>query len=145
MQSQLPRAAQMTQKTNQFNLTSRRYDITDIARFLRSSEHAVLMLEYRDRFGDEGSVALAIIDLAEARIDTFLTSCRVIGRKVEDRLLEKAIELCRARGHQRIIGEYIPTKKNQLVADFYDTHGFSPMGMSVDGCKMYERRIDAGL
>ena len=103
------------------------------------------MLEYRDRFGDEGSVALAIVDLAEARIDTFLTSCRVIGRKVEDRLLEKAIELCRARGHQRIIGEYIPTKKNQLVADFYDTHGFSPMGISVDGCKMYERRIDARL
>jgi FkbH-like protein len=145
MENQLPRAAQMTQKTNQFNLTSRRYDITDIARFLHSSEHAVLMLEYRDRFGNEGSVALAIVDLAEARIDTFLTSCRVIGRKVEGRLLEKAIELCRARGHQRIIGEYIPTKKNQLVADFYDTHGFSPMGISADGCKMYERRIDARL
>jgi FkbH-like protein len=145
MEHQIPRAAQMTQKTNQFNLTSRRYDITDMARFLRSNEHAVLMLEYRDRFGDEGSVALAIVDLAEARIDTFLTSCRVIGRKVEDRLLDKAIELCRARGHQRIIGEYIPTKKNQLVADFYDCHGFSPVGMSVDGCKMYERRIDARL
>ena len=66
MENQLPRAAQMTQKTNQFNLTSRRYDVTDIARFVRSSRHAVLMLEYRDRFGDEGSVALAIVDLAEA-------------------------------------------------------------------------------
>jgi FkbH-like protein len=143
MEHQLPRAAQMTQKTNQFNLTSRRYDITDIAEFLRSGEYAVLMLEYRDRFGDEGSVALAIVDLAEARIDTFLTSCRVIGRKVEGRLLEKAIELCRARGHQKIIGEYIPTKRNQLVADFYDTQGFAPVDVSTDGRKMYERRIDA--
>jgi FkbH-like protein len=143
MENQLVRAAQMTQKTNQFNLTSRRYDVTDIAGFLRSSQHAVLMLEYRDRFGDEGSVALAIVDLAEARIDTFLTSCRVIGRKVEDRLLDKAIELCRARGHQRILGEYIPSKKNQLVADFYETHGFTPMYVRADGRKIYERNIDA--
>jgi FkbH-like protein len=141
--NQLVRAAQMTQKTNQFNLTSRRYDVTDLARFLHSSDHAVLMLEYRDRFGDEGSVALAIVDLAEARIDTFLTSCRVIGRKVEDRLLDKAIDLCRTRGHQKIIGEYIPSKKNQLVADFYDTHGFAPVGELLDGRKIYERSIDA--
>jgi FkbH-like protein len=140
-ENQLVRAAQMTQKTNQFNLTTRRYDVTDLARFLRSNQHAVLLLEYRDRFGDEGSVALAIVDLAEARIDTFLTSCRVIGRKVEDHLLDKAIELCRMRGHRKIIGEYIPSKKNQLVADFYDTHGFAPMGESADGRKIYERRI----
>jgi FkbH-like protein len=143
MENQLVRAAQMTQKTNQFNLTTRRYDVTDLARFLRSREHAVLMLEYRDRFGDEGSVALAIVDLAEARIDTFLTSCRVIGRRVEDRLLDKVVELCRARGHQKIIGEYIPSKKNQLVANFYDMHGFAPVGVSTDGHKMYERMIDA--
>jgi FkbH-like protein len=143
--NQLVRAAQMTQKTSQFNLTSRRYDVTDLARFLHSTNHAVLMLEYRDRFGDEGSVALAIVDLAEARIDTFLTSCRVIGRKVEDRLLDMAIDLCRARGHQRIIGEYIPSKKNQLVADFYDTHGFAPVDEFSDGRKIYERSIDARL
>jgi FkbH-like protein len=143
--NQLVRAAQMTQKTSQFNLTSRRYDVTDLARFLHSANHAVLMLEYRDRFGDEGSVALAIVDLAEARIDTFLTSCRVIGRKVEDRLLDKAIELCRARGHQKIIGEYIPSRKNQLVADFYDTHGFASVGEGSDGRKIYERSIDARL
>jgi FkbH-like protein len=143
MENQLVRAAQMTQKTNQFNLTTRRYEVTDLARFLHSSQHAVLMLEYRDRFGDEGSVALAIVDLAKARIDTFLTSCRVIGRKVEDRLLDKAIELCRERGHRKIIGEYIPSRKNQVVADFYDTHGFAPVGVTVDGCKMYERSIDA--
>lgn len=138
----LVRAAQMTQKTNQFNLTTRRYEITDLARFVGSHEHAVLMLDYRDRFGDEGAVGLAILDLAEGRIDTFLQSCRVIGRKVEDRLLDKAIELCRSRGHQRIIGEYIPTRKNQVVAEFYDSHGFMPVSEFPDGRITYERRID---
>ncbi len=136
------RAAQMTQKTNQFNLTTRRYEITDLARFVESHKHAVLMLDYRDRFGDEGSVGLAIVDLAEGRIDTFLTSCRVIGRKVEDRLLNKAIELCRGHGHRRILGEYIPTRKNQVVAEFYDSHGFLPLSKHPDGRVTYERSID---
>jgi FkbH-like protein len=138
----LVRAAQMTQKTNQFNLTTRRYDVTDLARFVRSHEHAVLMLDYKDRFGDEGAVALAILDLAEGRIDTFLESCRVIGRGVEDRLLDKAVELCLGRGHRRIIGEYIPTRKNQIVAEFYDSHGFVPLSKTSDGRITYEKTLD---
>jgi FkbH-like protein len=138
----LVRAAQMTQKTSQFNLTTRRYEVTDLARFVRSHEHAVLMLDYKDRFGDEGAVALAIVDLAAGRIDTFLESCRVIGRRVEDRLLEKAIELCRSHGHRRIIGEYIPTRKNRMVAKFYDGHGFVPLSRHDDGAITYEKAID---
>ena len=138
----LIRAAQMTQKTSQFNLTTRRYEVTDLARFVRSHEHAVLMLDYKDRFGDEGAVALAIVDLAEGRIDTFLESCRVIGRRVEDRLLDKAIELCRHHGHRRIIGEYIPTRKNKVVAEFYDSHGFAPLSKYNDGRITYEKAID---
>jgi FkbH-like protein len=139
----LVRAAQMTQKTNQFNLTTRRYDVTDLARFVESSEHAVLMLDYRDRFGDEGSVALAIVDLSEGRIDTFLASCRVIGRKVESQLLDKALELCRDRGLDRVIGEYIPTRKNKMAASFYEDHGFRPMMRGSDGSVTYEKPIDA--
>jgi FkbH-like protein len=138
----LIRAAQMTQKTSQFNLTTRRYEVTDLARFVRSHAHAVLMLDYKDRFGDEGAVALAIVDLAEGRIDTFLESCRVIGRRVEDRLLERAVELCRSHGHRRILGEYIPTRKNRMVAEFYDSHGFVPLSRSDDGRITYEKSID---
>jgi FkbH-like protein len=138
----LVRAAQMTQKTSQFNLTTRRYEVTDLARFVRSHEHAVLMLDYKDRFGDEGAVALAIVDLAEGRIDTFLESCRVIGRRVEDRLLDRAIELCRSHGHRRIIGEYVPTRKNRMVAQFYDSHGFEPMSRHDDGRITYQKAID---
>jgi FkbH-like protein len=140
---QIPRAAQMTQKTNQFNLTTRRYDVTDLARFVESTQHAVLMLDYRDRFGDEGSVGLAIVDLSEGRIDTFLASCRVIGRKVEARLLDKAVELCRDRGLQKVIGEYIPSRKNKMVASFYEDHGFTPLQTGPDGGVTYEKPIDA--
>jgi len=141
---QLVRAAQMTQKTNQFNLTAHRYDVTDLARFVKSAEYAVLMLDYRDRFGDEGLVGLAIVDLAQGRIDTFLTSCRVIGRKVEERLLDKAVELCRDRGLHKIIGEYIPSRKNKIVASFYEDQGFKPLLRSPDGRVTYEKSIDAG-
>jgi FkbH-like protein len=137
------RAAQMTQKTNQFNLTTRRYEVTDLARFVESTEHAVLMLDYRDRFGDEGSVGLAIVDLAQGRIDTFLTSCRIIGRKVETRLLNKAVELCRDRGLHKVIGEYIPSRKNKMVASFYEDHGFKPLRTGPDGGVTYEKSIDS--
>jgi FkbH-like protein len=138
------RAAQMTQKTNQFNLTSRRYNVKDLARFVESNQHAVLMLDYRDRFGDEGSVGLAIVDLAEGRIDTFLTSCRVIGRKVEHRLLDKAIELCRARGLETVVGEFVPTRKNQMVSNFYDEHGFTRISSQPNGRVIYEKSLNVG-
>ena len=132
----------MTQKTNQFNLTTRRYEISDLTRFVENHDHAVLLLDYRDRFGDEGCVGMAIVDLAAARIDTLLMSCRVIGRKVEDRLLDKAIDLCRSRGHPKIVGEYIPSRKNELVADFYEKHGFTPITEHSDGRIVYEKVID---
>ena len=136
---QINRIAQMTQKTNQFNLTTRRYEIPQIRHFLDSSDHAVVLFEYKDRFGSEGSVGLAIIDFADSRIDTFLMSCRVIGRKVEDRILETVCELCRRRGLTRITGEFIPTRKNQQVAGFYDSHGFLLLSNDADGRRLYER------
>jgi FkbH-like protein len=140
--SQVVRAAQMTQKTNQYNLTTRRYDVTDLARFVESVKHAVLMLEYRDRFGEEGTVGLAIVDLAEGRIDTLLMSCRVIGRKVERRLLDKAVEICRDRGLAKIVGEYVPTPKNAMAASFYEDNGFKLRQTSAGGGLIYERAID---
>jgi FkbH-like protein len=132
----------MTQKTNRFTLTSRRYSVKDIARFVESDKHAVLMLDYRDRFGDEGSVALSIVDLSEGRIDTFLESCRVIGRKVEERLLDKAIELCQARGLKTVVGEFVPTRKNQMVANFYEDHGFTRVGSQANGTVVYEKPLE---
>ena len=138
---QIVRVSQMTQKTNQFNLTTRRYEIPDIQRLIDSPDYAVIVLEYKDRFGSEGAVGLAIVNLVEARIDTLLMSCRIIGRKVEDRLLTEACDLLRARGCARILAEFIPTPKNQQVSKFYDTHGFSLLSEEPDGRKLYWRSI----
>lgn len=135
------RAAQMTQKTNQFTLTARRYNVKDIAAFVESNNHAVLMMDYRDRFGDEGSVGLAIVDFADGRIDTFLQSCRVIGRKVEDRLLDRAIELCRARGLKMVVGEFVPSRKNQMVSNFYEQHGFMQISAQPNGSVLYGKQL----
>jgi FkbH-like protein len=138
---QISRIAQLTQKTNQFNLTTRRYQIPDIQHFLDSPDHAVVLLEYKDRFGSEGMVGLTILNFAESRIDSLLMSCRIIGRKVEDRILSKAFDLFRARGCQKIAADFIPTSKNQQVASFYDSHGFVLLSNGQDGCKHYEKII----
>ena len=131
----------MTQKTNQFNLTTRRYQVPDLKRFVDSTDHAVILLDYKDRFGSEGAVGLAILDLPAGRIDTFLMSCRVIGRGVEERIIGKAIELFRQRGIAKMVGEFIPTRKNGLVASFYEGQGFSLVSQAEDGRKLYERII----
>jgi len=138
---QIARIAQMTQKTNQFNLTTRRYEIPAIQQFLDSDQYMIILLEYKDRFGSEGSVGLAILDFAECRIDTLLLSCRVIGRKVEDRLLCEIGHQFKARGLTRVCGEFIPTRKNQQVATFYESHGFDLMSEDQDGRKVYERHF----
>jgi FkbH-like protein len=138
---QIARIAQMTQKTNQFNLTTRRYEMPAITQILNSTDSAVLLLEYTDRFSSEGAVGLAILDFANTKIDTFLLSCRVIGRRVEDRLLSEVYNQFRMRGLSRIVAEFIPTRKNQQVSSFYDNHGFSLVSQAEDGSRIYERLL----
>lgn len=135
------RASQMTQKTSQFNLTTLRCDIPEMTRYVRSPDHALITLEYADRFGAEGIVALALLDLAQARIDNVLVSCRVIGRKIEDRLLDKAIDVLRAHGARKVTAEFVPSRKNQVVASFYEARGFDVVAQDAGGRKTYERTI----
>jgi len=122
----IPRIAQLTQKTNQFNLTTRRYSDLDIRGFAESENADAISLRLRDRFGDAGIVGAAIlIYLGEAaRIDTLLLSCRVLGRYVEDALLGECIQLAKLRGCRTLTGEYAPTAKNGQVREFYSARGF---------------------
>jgi FkbH-like protein len=122
----LARVAQLTQKTNQFNLTTRRYAEQQISEMSASPEYRVLSIRVRDRFGDHGLVGVAITrDHAETcEIDTFLLSCRVIGRTVETALLSYLAEEAAFRGLQRLSGSFIPSKKNAPARDFYAQHGF---------------------
>jgi FkbH-like protein len=122
----LARVAQLTQKTNQFNLTTRRHTEQQIAEVASRPGWQVLSIKLRDRFGDHGLVGVAITrDEAETcEIETFLLSCRVIGRTVETALLSHLARSAAARGRQRLAGRFFPTKKNAPALDFYARHGF---------------------
>jgi len=131
----LARVAQLTQKTNQFNLTTRRYTEQQIADMAGRAGWHVLSIKVRDRFGDHGLVGVAITrDEAETcEIDTFLLSCRVIGRAVETTLLSHLARVAAARGRQRLCGRFVPTKKNAPARDFYALHGFQHVEENLDG------------
>jgi FkbH-like protein len=127
----IPRIAQLTQKTNQFNLTTRRYSEADIRALSESPDALVLWLKMSDRFADNGIVGVLILRRIGAReweIDTLLLSCRVIGRTVENALLGHACELLRGRAAEYLNGEYHPTQKNVLSANVYRELGFELLG-----------------
>ncbi len=129
-----PRVVQLIGKTNQFNLTTRRYTDAEVDNFRKSKEMAVYSMAVHDKFGDEGVVGVAIVrkNGNDWWIDSFLMSCRVIGRSVETALLAKIIVDARKANVSRIIGEYIPTKKNLPASDLYERHGFG-MPTTNDG------------
>ena len=129
----ISRTAQLLQKTNQFNLTTRRHTEEDLARFASDPCWAVFTLGARDRFGDLGQVGVAIVRLegSTCHIDSFLLSCRVIGRTIETAFLSCILEYARARGAGAARGEFIPTKKNAPSRDFLGAHGFSRQGDEV--------------
>jgi FkbH-like protein len=122
----LARIAQLTQKTNQFNLTTRRYTDQELREMVRDPGVRILSLQLRDRFGDSGIVGVAIARVAGAvwEIDAFLLSCRAIGRGVETALLASVAQQARQTGAQRLLGWYRPTAKNGSVRDFYPAHRF---------------------
>jgi FkbH-like protein len=122
----LERTAQLLGKTNQFNLTTRRHSAGEIERLAAASRAQAWALRVRDRFGDAGVVGVALCCSAGQLciIDTFLLSCRVIGRGVESALLHHVGKRAIADGATHLVGEYIPTKKNPPCADFYPSHGF---------------------
>lgn len=123
-----PRIAQLTQRSNQFNLRTIRYSEEDILRISRSDNCITRYFTLEDRFGDYGLIAVVILELrdeAEAFIDTLLMSCRVLKRGVEEVVVNCIADAAREAGCTKVVGEYIPTKKNALVRDFYPASGFS--------------------
>lgn len=123
----IPRISQLTQKTNQFNLTTIRYSESQVNEFCKSDDYNVRFLNLKDRFGDTGIVGVAILkyETKKCYIDTFLLSCRVIGRGVEEVFLADCLNIPHKKGCDEIIGIYSPTKKNIQVKDFYKNHNFT--------------------
>lgn len=127
----IPRIAQLTQKTNQFNTTTRRYSEAEVSAMAQRPDRLVLSLAAKDKFGDNGLTGVAIIDTSDSgtwRVDTFLFSCRVLGRRLEQALLCDLMERARQSGVQALTGEFIPTPKNMLAKDFYSNNGFTLLG-----------------
>ena len=125
-----PRVAQLTQKTNQFNLTTRRYSDAQIHELGASESADVLHVQLKDRFGESGLAGVCILryEADRAIIDTFLLSCRVLGRGVEDAFLTQCLLRAQRRGSRSAIGVYVPTPKNAQVEDFFLRRAFRPAG-----------------
>lgn len=122
----LGRISQLTQKTNQFNLTTRRYTEQQISETAIRPGWHVFSVRVRDRFGDQGLVGVAITrdEHDTCEIETFLLSCRVIGRTVETAFLSAIAKAAITRGCKKLYGFFLPTKKNAPAQSFYSQHGF---------------------
>ena len=146
-EADLMRVVQLLGKTNQFNLTTRRHSREDVLRLLALPDAVGLTVRVADRFGDHGLIGVLIAAAADddprtLRVDTWLMSCRVIGRTVEEFFVAELLEEPGRLGYRRILGEYIPTKKNALVADLYDRMGFRRVEAGPDGSVHYELAMD---
>ncbi|MGY8821297.1 MAG: HAD-IIIC family phosphatase [Pseudomonadales bacterium] len=128
--AELARSTQLINKTNQFNLTTRRYSEAEVERIASDPAAVALAIRLADKFGDNGliSVVLARPDAAvasdELLIDSWLMSCRVLGRQVEDAMLDVLTNAATAAGYRALIGEYRPTERNGMVAEHFPRLGF---------------------
>jgi FkbH-like protein len=132
----IPRIAQMTQKTNQFNLTTKRYTDADIKKML--AEGALIWcVSVADKFGDNGITGCVIVCGSE--IDTFLLSCRILGKGIEIAFANTIFGILKDMGSNVITAKYIPTAKNMQVSDFYDKKcGMTLVSENNNGEKNYK-------
>lgn len=126
----IPRISQLTIKTNQFNLTTRRYQEEDIKRFSNQDDYLVGCAQVEDKFGDNGITGAFIVkkQKSEWLIDTFLLSCRIMGRGIEDGMMGHILQKAKKEGINIIRGEFIPTKKNAPAEKFLSDYGFKKDG-----------------
>ena len=128
----LERITQLINKTNQFNLTTRRYTSAEIAAISRDPSFITLYGRLTDRFGDNGLVSVLIgrVSGKSVEVELWLMSCRVLNRELEFAMFDALVEQCQVRGIGRIVGVYVPSKKNNMVAAHYAALGFTRQGES---------------
>jgi FkbH-like protein len=136
------RVSQLINKSNQFNLTSRRYTEAEVAAAEADPARRTLQVRLTDCFGDNGIISVIIADRQADgwHIDTWLMSCRVLGRRVQEAVLAHLVSAARAAGAPALFGRYLPSAKNKMVADHYDKLGFTLLESTADGEKVY--RLD---
>ena len=124
----IPRIAQLTQRSNQFNLRTKRYTEQCIKKIRESNQYITRYFKLEDKFGEYGLIGIIIlkkIDSDSVFIDTLIVSCRVLKRGMEEFIFNKIVKLAASEGYNKIIGEYLPTPKNALVKDIFQEFGFT--------------------
>ncbi len=141
--SHMQRVTQLANKTNQFNLTTRRYTQGELERMLSEQEKKIYLYQVADRFGDNGQVALVIVDLGgEAPlIEEFAMSCRVMGKRIEQAIVTDVEQDLKAAGYERLRGRYLPTSKNKPVQKLYEELGYEKVKELPEGGAEYEIKI----
>jgi len=144
-QADQDRVVQLINKTNQFNLTTRRYTSSEIANLLQDPAVLPLQMRLADKFGDNGIISIIIGYRTDDAIDidTWLMSCRVLGRQVERAALGIVVEAARTMGARRLIGRYRPTEKNGMVAEHYLRLGFVSMPLEPGQDQQFELPLDS--
>ena len=136
----LDRIAQLTNKSNQFNLTTRRYSRAEIEEVADSDEYIDLYGKLIDKFGDNGVVSVVIghknKDVLD--MDLWIMSCRVLKRDMEFAMMDELVSAAKAAGLRKIMGYYYPTAKNNMVRDFYERMGFTKVSEDGEGNTTWE-------
>lgn len=140
----LPRIAQLVQRTNQFNLTTVRHSTAELKSFMEDPEYFPYYVTLSDRFGDNGLISVVIGKRTDDRLElvTWLMSCRVISRRLEEFVLDQLVEAARAADVTALRGTYVPTAKNNLVADHYEKLGFRLVDQNGDAGTVWELDVD---
>lgn len=133
------RIAQMTQKTNQFNLTTKRYTDADVRQFMEEGWR-IWCISVADKFGDNGITGCVMVN--DSEIDTMLLSCRILGKGIEFAFVKTVFAMLRNEGVKELGATYIPTSKNGQVAEFWDKCGFSLVS-EQEGAKYYSANTDS--
>lgn len=141
----MARIAQLSNKSNQFNLTTRRYTQSDIEQFAANDHYITRYGKLEDKFGDNGvvSVVLGRKDMAEKtlHLELWLMSCRVLKRDMEFAMMDSVVEACKECGITKILGYYYPTAKNAMVREFYALQGFTKIAEDVEGNTTWQFEI----
>ncbi len=141
----LERISQLSNKSNQFNLTTKRYSLADIESIYNDDNYIKLYGKLEDIFGDNGVITVVIghiINEIELHIDLWIMSCRVLKRNMEFAMMDELVKYSRKRNLKTIYGYYYPTLKNKMVQDFYDIQGFELINEDSEGNKKYKLDIN---
>jgi FkbH-like protein len=143
----LKRITQLINKTNQFNLTTKRYTEQQVVEVIQNPRSLGFQFRLTDRFGDNGVIAITIARVEPegetASVDTWLMSCRVLGRNVEEATLDALVDMLKPLGVKRLVGVYRPTEKNQMVRSHYEKLGFEPIRSEEDGSSAWTLDLSA--